>query len=121
MISAHADLIHRLLDATNDSDPISRRSTLHDICTADFVYVDPEREVTGPSALDALFARVQSEIPTGCGFILTEPVNAHHQLARFKWKLGPDDGPGILSGSDVAVFCDGRIQQVFAFFDLESD
>ncbi len=120
MNSAHADLVHRLIDSINDTDPVSRHATIQEIFTPDCAYIDPDDDVEGHDALDALFARLQSQAPPGFRFGLTAPVNAHHQQARFAWKYGPPDAAPVATGSDVAIFRDGRIRRVYAFFDSSS-
>jgi hypothetical protein len=45
-------------------------------------------------------------------------VDAHHNLARFTWNLGPEGGEPIVVGFDVAVLTEeGRISQVHGFLD----
>ncbi|MEV5750426.1 nuclear transport factor 2 family protein [Actinoallomurus sp. NPDC052308] len=121
MSSTHAELVHRLIDAINDTDPVGRRATIQEIFTPDCAYTDPDDAVEGHDALDALFARLQSQAPPGFRFDLAAPVNAHHQQARFAWKYGPLDAPTpVATGSDVTTFRDGRIHRVYAFFDNRS-
>ncbi|MEU6738778.1 hypothetical protein [Streptosporangium sandarakinum] len=45
-------------------------------------------------------------------------VDAHHDVARFTWHLGPEGGEAIVVGFDVAVLTgDGRIREVHGFLD----
>jgi hypothetical protein len=49
---------------------------------------------------------------------LGRPVDAHHDLARFTWELGPVDAEPLVIGFDVAVLSDdGRIRTVHGFLD----
>jgi hypothetical protein len=114
----HADLIHRFIDAINDTDAARRHATIEEILTPDGTYTDPEIAVEGHDALDAAFAALQQRIPPGFRFSLTAPVDAHHHQARFFWRFGdPEVDTPAATGSDVAVFADGRIRHVYAFFD----
>ena len=114
----HADLIHRFIDAINDTDAVRRRATIEEVLTPDCTYTDPEIAVEGHDALDAAFAALQQRIPPGFRFSLTAPVDAHHHQARFFWRFGdPEAGTPAATGSDVAVFADGRIRHLHAFFD----
>jgi hypothetical protein len=48
-------------------------------------------------------------------------VDAHHDLVRFTWELGPAGGEAVVVGTDVAVLDgDGRIRQVHGFLDKVS-
>jgi hypothetical protein len=121
MTTTPADLVHRFMDAINDTDPIRRRTTIHDICTPDIAYTDPDDHVEGPDALDALFARLQARIPGGFRFALTGAIDSHHQQARFAWAFGPVDSRAVATGSDVVAFANGRIHRVYSFFDPAAD
>jgi hypothetical protein len=114
----YTDLIHRFIDAINDTDAAGRRATIEEILTPDCTYTDPEIAVEGHDALDAAFAALQQRIPPGFRFGLTAPVDVHHHQARFFWRFSaPEAGTPAATGSDVAVFADGRIRHLYAFFD----
>ncbi|MFC7645190.1 hypothetical protein ACFQX6_34520 [Streptosporangium lutulentum] len=67
--------------------------------------------------IDATIGAVQQQFP-GLVFTLGGDVDAHHNLARFTWNLGPEGGEAIVVGFDVAVLTeDGRIQTVHGFLD----
>ncbi|GAA3680291.1 nuclear transport factor 2 family protein [Nonomuraea antimicrobica] len=112
----YAELIHRFIDAINDTDAARRRATIEEILTPDCTYTDPEIAVEGHDALDEAFAALQQRIPPGFRFSLTAPVDVHHHQARFFWRFGGPDASAP-TGSDVAVFADGRIRHLYAFFD----
>ncbi|NUW45874.1 nuclear transport factor 2 family protein [Nonomuraea rhodomycinica] len=114
----YTDLIHRFIDAVNDTDAVRRRATIEEILTPDCTYTDPEIAVEGHDALDAAFATLQRRVPPGFRFSLTAPVDVHHHQARLFWRFGdPEVAAPAATGSDVAVFADGRIRHLYAFFD----
>ncbi|MFD1544819.1 nuclear transport factor 2 family protein [Nonomuraea guangzhouensis] len=118
MSPAYADLIGHFIDAINDTDAARRRATIEKILTPDCTYTDPEIAVEGHDALDAAFADLQQRIPPGFRFSLAAPVDTHHHQARFFWRFGaPEADAPAATGSDVAVFADGRIRHLYAFFD----
>lgn len=118
MSSLHADVIARMIDAFNERNGARRRSLIEKVFTPDCAYTDPNDEVQGHDALDALFERIQGQAPPELRFSLSGPVDAHHQQARFTWQYGPTGGnDAVATGGDVAVFRDGRIHRVYAFFD----
>ncbi|TMR88572.1 nuclear transport factor 2 family protein [Nonomuraea basaltis] len=118
MNSTYADLIGQFIGAINDTDAARRRATIDKILTSDCTYTDPEIAVEGHDALDAAFAGLQQRIPPGFRFSQTASVDVHHHQARFFWQFGdPEADAPAATGSDVAVFADGRIRHLYAFFD----
>ncbi|MGN9847497.1 nuclear transport factor 2 family protein [Nonomuraea sp. H19] len=114
----YADLIHRFIDAINDTDAAGRRAAIEEILSPDCANTDLEIAVEGHDALDAAFAALHQRIPPGFRFDLTAPVDVHPHQARFFWRFGdPEAGIPAATGSDVAVFADGRIRHLHAFFD----
>ncbi len=111
-----AYLVQTYLDAWNETDRATRRTLLERVWAADGRYVDPLADVTGPTAIDAVIAAAQGQFPGLC-FRLAGDVDAHHDVARFTWELGPADGEAVVVGFDVAVVVDGRFQAVAGFLD----
>lgn len=113
-----AYLVQTYLDAWNETDPATRRTLLERVWAADGRYVDPLADVTGPTAIDAVIAAAQGQFPGLCFRLrLAGDVDAHHDVARFTWELGPADGEAVVVGFDVAVVVDGRFQAVAGFLD----
>jgi hypothetical protein len=111
------DLVTDYIGAWNATDPADRRARLERLCTADVRYVDPLADVTGTDALDALIAGVQESFP-GMRFSPVGEPDAHHDVCRFRWGLGPEGAEPVVIGFDVAaVAADGRIATVHGFLD----
>jgi ketosteroid isomerase-like protein len=112
-----SNLIDRYLACWNETDVDARRALLDERWTAEATYVDPMAEVQGRDQLDATIAAVHAQFP---GFVFTPsgPVDAHHNVARFTWGLGPDGAEPVVVGFDVVVTDeDGRIASVNGFLD----
>ncbi|WP_026403768.1 nuclear transport factor 2 family protein [Actinomadura rifamycini] len=111
------ELVERYLAAWNETDAAARRAILAEVFADDAVYTDPLASVEGPDGLDATIAAVQAQFG-GLIFSLGGAVDAHHDIARFTWHLGPAGGEPVVIGFDVAVLgADGRIRQVLGFLD----
>ena len=112
-----SDLLDRYLACWNETDAATRRALLAQHWTADATYTDPLVDVEGLDALDATIADAQAEFP---GFVFTPagPVDAHHDIARFTWGLGPAGAEpliiGFVGGTTDAV---GRLSSVLGFLD----
>lgn len=110
-------LVQSYLDTWNATDPTARRALIERVFTPDARYVDPLADVTGSDALDALIAGVQEQFP-GMRFTPVGEVDAHHDVCRFRWGLGPEGAEPLVIGFDVAAVApDGRIRTVHGFLD----
>jgi hypothetical protein len=51
-------------------------------------------------------------------FTRVSPLDAHHEVGRFSWGLGPEGAEPAVIGSDVVVTDeDGRFETVIGFLD----
>jgi hypothetical protein len=111
------DVIDTYIATWNESDPDKRRALIDQVWADDGRYVDPLAVAEGKDAIDATIAAVQEQF-AGLAFRLDGPVDAHHDLARFTWGLGPIGADPVVIGFDVAVLGDdGLIQTVHGFLD----
>jgi hypothetical protein len=116
-MSTATDLIERYIATWNEQDPAKRRVAVDEIWTEDASYVDPVAVADGREAIAATIGAVQQQF-AGLGFRLAGPVDAHHNLVRFTWELGPEDADALVVGFDVAVLSeDGRLRNVHGFLD----
>jgi hypothetical protein len=114
-------LVDRYLAAWNATDPAARREAIVATFTPDARYVDPMADVRGHDGLDALIAGAQAQF-AGLAFTRGELLDAHHDVVRFTWHLGPESPAGavepVVIGFDVAVVADdGRVAEVHGFLD----
>ncbi|MEE1784013.1 nuclear transport factor 2 family protein [Streptomyces sp. SP17BM10] len=109
-------LAERYLAVWNEADPSARRKLIDEVWAEDGRYTDPLAAVAGRDAIDALIGAAQAQFP-GLEFTLG-PVDAHHDIARFTWNLGPAGAEPIVIGFDVLTAGpDGRIASVAGFLD----
>lgn len=110
-------VIGKYIESWNETDAEARRALLEELWTEDGSYVDPLVAAEGLDAIDATIAGAQQQF-AGLEFRLVPGVDAHHNLARFSWELGPAGGEAIVVGFDVAVLAeDGRLRAVHGFLD----
>ena len=116
----NAALVQRYLAAWNATDPAARREAIAAAFTPDARYVDPMADVRGHDGVDALIAGAQEQF-AGLTFSPGEVLDAHHDVVRFTWHLGPagsEDAEPVVIGFDVAeVAHDGRLERVHGFLD----
>lgn len=109
-------LVEQYIAVWNETDPGLRRAGIDAVFAADGRYTDPLADLTGRDALDAAVAAVQAQFP---GLVFTlGAVDAHHDIARFTWELGPAGGESLVVGFDVvATGEDGLLGRVLGFLD----
>lgn len=116
-MSATQETIERYIRAWNATDPQQRRALVAETWTEDARYTDPLADAEGHAAIDATIAAVQGMFP-GHRFSLAGPVDAHHDIVRFRWHLTAADAHDpLVIGFDVAELEHGRIRRVHGFLD----
>ncbi|HEX2286627.1 MAG TPA: nuclear transport factor 2 family protein [Mycobacterium sp.] len=116
-MTAYDELAQRYIDTWNQTDADARRAALAELYTENARYVDPMAEAQGREAIASMIGAVQEQFP-GFVFRLVEPVDGHHNQARFSWTLGPADADAPIVGFDVVITDDqGRIDSVLGFLD----
>ena len=109
-------LAERYIAAWNETDQPTRRKLIDELCAEDIRYTDPLVDIAGRDSLDATITAVQGQF---AGLVFTlGPVDAHHDIARFTWLLGPAGGEELVIGFDVVTLDgEGRIASVLGFLD----
>ncbi|MEY9928013.1 hypothetical protein ABH926_002647 [Catenulispora sp. GP43] len=111
------ETVTRYLGIWNEQDPAIRRAAIEEVFAAGATYTDPLAAVAGHDAIDALVAAAQGQFP-GFTFRQLGTSDAHHDIVRFTWELGPAGVEAPVVGFDVAVIdSDGRIASVYGFLD----
>lgn len=112
--------IERLVDAHLraycEPDGAERRGMVERIWNAGGRLVDPPIEGAGHAGIAEQGALIQQQFPRH-RFVRTTPVDAHHEFARYGWRLVSPEGGAVLEGVDfVELDVDGRIGRVVGFF-----
>ncbi|MBU3062246.1 nuclear transport factor 2 family protein [Nocardia sp. NEAU-G5] len=116
-MTEHDNLVTEYLQTWNETDAVVRRAAIDELWAADCTYTDPIGVAEGRDAIDATIAAVQGQF-AGLEFSLGGPVDAHHNIVRFTWNLGPAGGEALVVGFDVAVLDEhGQISKVHGFLD----
>jgi hypothetical protein len=77
--------------------------------------MDPPFEGSGHAGIAALTDIVLGHFPAHT-FRRTSGVDAHHEVARYRWELVAADGTVAVAGVDVVDVRDGRLARVVGFF-----
>jgi hypothetical protein len=101
-----------LLDVFNERDGERRRAAIARTYAPGVRFADPDEVVTGHEAIDA---KVQKLLDSAPGFVFTAagPIHVVQDLGHLAWGFGPEGGPPVVRGIDVAHVADGRITSVY--------
>ncbi|MER7862753.1 nuclear transport factor 2 family protein [Amycolatopsis japonica] len=115
-MSGMDELARRYLASWNETDPVRRRALVAELWTLDARYVDPIVVAEGHPGIDEAMATAQRRFP-GLRYRAAGPVDAHHDVARLTWELGPAGGPAVIIGSTVLVAGRSRLSRGYGFLD----
>ncbi|WP_327580754.1 nuclear transport factor 2 family protein [Nonomuraea sp. NBC_00507] len=110
-------LVDRYIAAWNETDADARTKAVAELWTEDATYTDPLADMAGHAGIAAVIEGAQGMFP-GLVFSAGHVFEAHHNIARFTWHLGPAGGEPVAVGFDVVeLAADGRIRKVLGFLD----
>jgi SnoaL-like domain len=111
------ETVAQYIAAWNETDPAARRAAVERVFAPDAVYTDPIAGAAGHEQISSLIEAVQNQFP-GLVFTLGSEPDAHHDIARFTWNLGPAGESPLIVGFDVVVLTpEGGIGRVHGFLD----
>lgn len=110
-------LMHRsLLEVFNERDADRRAAAIAAVYTPDVTFHEPDAAIHGPAALGV---RVQQLLDRAPGWVFqpSGTASVNHDLGRLTWRFGPEGGPAVVTGMDVAIVDAGRIRALYVFID----
>ena len=111
-------LIHRYIDAWNESDADRRRELVAAVWSEDGTYLDPLMTGDGQDSIATMIGLARERFPDH-RFELSFGPDAHNDRVRFAWRLyGPDGDAPVAAGVDFATLADdGRLRSVTGFLE----
>jgi hypothetical protein len=101
----------------SERDPERRLAAIHTLYTSDAVVTEPEGTAKGEVAINNAVTELLSKLPSTFTFTPMGAADGHHGAGRLRWKAGPPNGPTAVTGMDIALFRDDRIQALYVFLD----
>jgi len=99
-------------------DAVARRRVLERLWVSDGVLYEEGHVVTGLDAISSAVGALLDTLPPGMAFAPAGRAVGHHGLGRLKWRAVDEKGqPAPVSGTDVALFRDGKIAQLYVLLD----
>lgn len=103
--------------AWSERDPAYRRELLDRVVTIDIRYTDPDTDVRGRADLvDHISGVLAGRV--GAKIVRSSDIDAHHDMARFAWRLVKADGTALPDGLDIVSIDEqsGKLKAVLGFF-----
>jgi hypothetical protein len=112
------NLIHRYIDAWNETDAGRRQELVAGVWTDDGTYLDALMSGAGHDSITAMIGLAQQQFPEH-RFELSFGPDAHNDRVRFAWRLyGPEGDAPVAAGTDFGVVAgDGRLSSVTGFLE----
>lgn len=109
-------LINKHLATWGEKDQAVRINAIKEIYADNVTIIDPFFELHGTGELDAFISELQAKHP-GYIFSLAKPIDSHTNIARVFWQFGPASKPDSITGQDVFVIENNKIQSLLIFID----
>jgi hypothetical protein len=101
----------------NERNADRRRAALTELYAKDATLYDPEGVATGQEAISGAIDQLLQTLPPDFVFTAAGQAVGHNGAARLFWQVGPPNGPVAITGTDVALLEEGRINRLYVFVD----
>lgn len=109
-------LVNRHLQIWNQQDDAKRTALLAQTYARDFEMVDRHFIVSDYGKLNEFVNDLHRKSP-GYVFTPAKPIVAHHNVVRLFWQFGPASNPKAVTGMDLFVVENGKVQKLYVFVD----
>jgi len=108
-------LEYSLLRIWNNRDAEARLALMQQVYAPDIAFfeTDTSEAIVGHQAINALIDKLQAGWPAEFLFILSQPIEANHDMQHAAWTLGQPGEPPIASGIDVALVENQLIKSLY--------
>lgn len=109
-------LRQNLFAVFGERDGSKRRAAIASIWATEGIFIDPDGRHVGHSAIDEAVERLLRKFPD---FVFSErgAVDAYHGIGRLAWGFGPPGAEPAITGLDVIVSANKRINALYTFLD----
>ena len=101
----------------NERDAAKRATALADVFVDEPVMYEPTDVVRGRAAIANVVGKLLEQFGPTFRFTPLGIAVGHHGLGLLQWQAGPDGGPIVVTGADVAEIVDGRIARLWVLLN----
>jgi ketosteroid isomerase-like protein len=106
-----------LQDVFGEGDPHRRRAAIEELWAEDGVFYAPDGIHRGHDAIDRNAAMVRASHPAFRYIELGVPEEVHDTAGRVRWTSGAPGEPPAYGGTDFVIVRNGKIAELYMFFD----
>ena len=105
----------------NERDDARRAAAIDKLFTTDPVMYEPDNIVSGRAAISEVAGRLLEQFGPTFRFAPEGAAIGHHGVGTLRWLAGPEGGPTVVTGADVAEIVDARIARLWVMLDRPTD
>jgi hypothetical protein len=101
----------------NERDAATRQAAVKELFSETPTMYEPDGIVTGQAAIGDVAGALLEQFGPDFAFVAEGVAVGHHGLGYLRWHAGPEQGPVVVRGADVAEVEDGRIVRLWVLLD----
>lgn len=109
-------LVEKHLQIWNEKNPDTRNIIIQQTYAPDIEMIDRHFIANGISEINSFIDGLQQKNPSG-KFTMRQEVDTHHNVARLYWKFGEEGKAPAVTGMDIFLFENGKVQKLLVFVD----
>ena len=101
----------------NQRNAAKRIEAVSQLFSASAIMYEPSGTVRGQASIADVAGALLEQFGEDFSFVPLGAAIGHHGLGYLRWQAGPEDGPVMVTGVDVATVIDGKITQLWVLLD----
>jgi hypothetical protein len=106
------------LELWNERDPGRRHEIMRAIYAPDIEMVDRHFIAAGHEQVESFISGLHAK-NSDRRFTHTKPIDFHHHIIRLYWEEGLAVKPNAVTGMDLFVIENGKVQKLYVFVDAD--
>lgn len=101
----------------SERNPINRLKALDTLYAKDSILYEVGEIISGHEEINNKVSGIVGSIPPDFAFTRLKPIIINNNAGRLQWGLGPKGKPPVSTGTDIAIFENGKIKRLYVFID----
>jgi len=114
--TANRILVEDHINIWNEQDETKRNTLMQAAYAENIDMVDRHFIATGYTQINGFVNGLQQKNP-GARFTHVKPIDTHHNIARLYWQFGTKEQPALVTGMDMFVIENGKVEKLYVFVD----
>jgi hypothetical protein len=110
-------LVKHLIEIWNERDEVLRTKAIESVYAKDITLFEEDGKITGYDAINQKISGLLNGFPPIFTITQLKPISINNNLGKLVWGVGPEGAPPVATGTDIAIFKDGKIKSLYIFLD----